>query len=203
MTHFKFGRVGAWATAAAVMFGASSATSATLGLPVLPAPEISGSGNAVNDLGVIGFGFDFLAEDAVSTAPATASGLDVRIIGLLGLSPAALNVGPDQGGQLFLGGSQSDLGFEFSSTDQDTIEILFSGLTGSAASSFGSSVLAVITGEFGNDETVLFDTGFGSTQASIVINPVDTAVIPLPATLPLLASALLSAFAISRRRGCA
>ncbi|MEI4235187.1 hypothetical protein [Roseovarius sp. D22-M7] len=200
MTHFKFGRVGAWATAAVVMLGASSATSATLGLPVLPAPEISGSGNAVNDAVILVF--DFLAEDAVSTAPAAASGLDVRITGLFGLSTAALNVGPDPAA-LFLGGVQADLGYEFSASGPDSIEILFSGLSGSAAASFGDSVLAVITGEFGNDETVLFDTGFGSTQASIVINPVDTAVIPLPATLPLMASALLSAFAISRRRGCA
>jgi len=200
MNNSTFGRVGAWAAAAAVLFAASSATSATLGLPVLPAPEISGSGNAVNNPTL--FGFDFLAEDAVSTGPAAASGLDVRITGLLGLTPAALNVGPDSA-TLFLGGVQADLSYEFSASGPDSIEILFSGLTGSAATAFGSSVLAVITGEFGDDEAALFGTGFASMPASVVINPVDTGVIPLPAGLPLLASALLSVLVFSRRLSCA
>ena len=199
MKHLKSGRVSSWALAVALTICVSPATSATLGLSVVPNPEVFGNGNAVNDLGFIGFGFDFLAENAVSTAPAAASGLDVRITGLLGLAPAALNVGPAQGA-LFLGGVESDLGFEFSSTGPDTIEILFSGLSGSAAISFGSSALAVITGEFGDDETALFNSGFDSTAASVVINPVQTAVIPLPAGLPLLASALLPVFFVSRRR---
>lgn len=177
---------------------ASSAESATLGLPIKPNPEITGTGSASNFPGL--FGFNFSAAGGTSSAPATAANLSISLTADItenGMFAGfgALNVGSTPDG-LFLGGLLSDVGFEIDPLGNDTLEFLFGDLTGGAASEFGPRALAVVTGEFGSSIPDLFASGFDSASADIRIN----AVIPLPAALPLFATSFVLLGAVSARR---
>ncbi len=70
----------------------------------------------------------------------------------------------------------------------DALELLFS-VTQDDFGVFGARVLVVVRGDFAN--------GLEALDASVAINPV--AAIPLPASLPLLAGALMLAAAVRRR----
>jgi hypothetical protein len=92
-----------------------------------------------------------------------------------------------------LSGSTVDLSFQ----DEDTIEIVYGGLSGGFAAVFGDRVLLTLTGDgdFAPDALGEFTTF----TASVAINPV-TQVIPVPAALPLLLGALALTGAVARRR---
>ena len=104
----------AFTVAVAIAAFASSASAALLNLPLRPDPEISASGIAFNDPGLLGF--VFTASGGSSTPPAEATGLDITLVadldgaGSLGFLGGALNVGNAEG--LFLGGLVSKTGFE-------------------------------------------------------------------------------------------
>jgi hypothetical protein len=195
--------VGALAT-----MSAGGASAASLGLAVAAGPLISGQGDAFHD--PLGLGFDLLGAPggASSSAPAVAIDLDVFVpSAFLDLS------GPFFGGALFvrrpdfsdfLSGDLVDVGFVTSDQEfTDTIELLFGNLGGSAAGAFGTRVLLTLFGEFGMEGDDPIVNGFASFDdpafVSFTIAPI--AAIPLPATAPLLLTALVGAGFLARRRG--
>ncbi len=175
-----------------------TAKAATLGLETLAEPVAFGSGSS---LARPILGFSFLASGAEATFPAAA--IDLSIVATAGADflGGALNIGSTSDG-LFLGGTISDVGSVFDADGEDRIEFLIDITGGSAAGSFGASVLAIFAGEFGADDGALV-AGFGPVSTSISVAPVaPPAVIPLPAALPMLLSGLgLAALMRRRRRG--
>ena len=168
---------------------ADSVRAATLGLTVEGDPEITASGTALNLPFVLDFAFT--ASGGNSTAPAPAGSLEVGF--------GALNVGSASTG-LFLSGDLVDSGFVIDAAGEDSIELLYSIVGGSASANFGPQALAVVRGEFGSSISDLFATGF-STQATVSINPITTPV-PVPGSLPLLATAVIVFSSMRRRRSC-
>lgn len=161
------------------------ATAATLGLRTLPAPEISGAAVSFNEPG---FGFLLSGDDAaVATAPVAATGLSVIVpyadlTALLG----AIFVTDGEGNE-FLSGDLMAVGY-VTGPGEDVLELLFEGLSGSAAAHFGRGALLAVRGEFGSDPLGL---GFGSfdspVDASFAINPV---VVPVGPALGYLVAGL-------------
>ncbi|SFR06274.1 VPLPA-CTERM sorting domain-containing protein [Poseidonocella sedimentorum] len=186
--------------AAGLAFGAGGAFAATLGLTTA-APSLSSSTGLISyfdvdpdgDLSTGGAEVD--ATDGVSPSGFTEIGFGVGFsladptTGLTG----GFDVFDDDG--LFLGGDLFAVGFT-----EDVIELHFNNLSGSGASAFGTSVLALI----------VFDDPLGANPfaalldgdelgASITISDV-VAPIPLPAGLPLLLAGLLG-LGLVRRSG--
>lgn len=179
-----------------------SVGAATLGLSVKDDPEVSASGLALNFPGLLDF--SLTASGGNSTAPAAASGLEVALTAAFqsdgsSTGSGALNVGSVSTG-LFLSGVLITSGFVIDAAGEDRIELLYSIVGGSASSDFGPQVLAVARGEFGSSVSDLFVTGF-SAPASVSINPTTTP-IPVPASLPLIATAFLVFGSMRRRRSC-
>lgn len=199
---------------AAALFGAlttmsaGAASAASLGLTAAAAPVISGQGEALNDpfdpiTNPIGFGFGLFGAigGATSTMP-TATGLTVNANADFDFVNGALFV-TDALGSKFLSGDLIDVGFTTSNEEfTDTIELLFGNLDGSAAGSFGMQVLLTLFGEFGMEGDDPITNGFASFDdpafVSFSIAPV--AAIPLPASAPLLLTALVGAGFFARRR---
>ena len=181
---------------------ADSVRAATLGLTVEGDPEITASGTALNLPFVLDFAFT--ASGGNSTAPAPARSLEVALTAAFQIDGnsigfGALNVGSASTG-LFLSGDLVDSGFVIDAAGEDSIELLYSIVGGSASANFGPQALAVVRGEFGSSISDLFATGF-STQATVSINPITTPV-PVPGSLPLLATAVIVFSSMRRRRSC-
>lgn len=179
---------------------ACEARAATLGLATEPA-AITGSGSAFNEFfGVWTFQMDGLG--AAVTEPGT--GLAISILGdITDIVNASLTI---QDGALttVLSGSLLAAGFEANDGGDDSVELLFGSLTGTAAAGLGDTVLLRLTGELGSDPVGL---GFGSFFAPEAVDfalaaVTPTAAIPTPASLPLLGAALMAAIGAGHlRRG--
>lgn len=192
--------------AAAALFGAGSASAATLGLTT-GLPSVSASQASVDffvndpvapvdgDLSTFG-----AVVDATNGVPVTG----IAEIGF-GVSYALSDPTSDLTGGfdvfdangLVLGGDLFAVGFT-----EDVIELQFTNLTGSAAGSFGATVLMLIAFDDPFDElgpnpfADLVDGLFY--DASLTISNVVP--IPLPAGLPLLLTGLVCTALIARRR---
>ncbi len=166
---------------------------ATLGLTPAAVPAISGTAMASND--VLGFSLD--GTGGSSTAPAAASGLGISIFGDLSGVSASLFV--TEGLLSFLEGDLLEVGYVTDSLGEDTLELLYGNLAGSAALSFGSQVLLLINGELGDDHVFGFGSFFDPVYVTYQITPVAVdATVPLPPGSVLLCSAL-AAGALARR----
>lgn len=180
---------------AAALFATSafSSQAATLGLDTDPTIAIQDSFVDVSNdpffgLTVSGFG------------PSTSTGLagagDGLFVSVFGTDLDVFGFfGPSE-----LTGTLSDTGFVSSPyTGADTLELLFDITGGTLASSFGDFALMTIVGEFGSDP---FGAGFAPTFGSLTLNPVTSAVapVPLPAALPMLVAGLGGLVAIRRRK---
>ena len=194
-------------TTIGLIFGAGTASAASLGLTT-EAPSYSSS-SAIVEFVDFGFGegdlfsFGAIIDGFGGTAPADAENFDFS----LAYSLADPTDAP--GGGFFvtdaffapiLSGDVVDVGFT-----TNTVEVLFGTLTGSGAAEFGAQVLL----------TILFDDALGANPfdnfeeffpygASLELASVaDTAIIPLPAGLPLMLLAMGGLCGLRRKQGAA
>jgi hypothetical protein len=183
---------------AAALVTASTATAATLGIPTRSAPVITGVGVAFNDPLL---GFDLLGDGAASsTAPAAATDLLVALpFADLAPAPGGALFVTRSGGQSFLAGDLTKVGFEVNPTGSDKLELLFGKLGGDAAGAFRPLALMSLIGEFGGDP---LGAGFGSFADPVAVQVSVASAIPLPASLLLLLSGLcgLSVIRLTRRQ---
>ena len=175
--------------AAGLAVSAATGNAATLGLAT-DAPAITGAGDILyvpgTDLSFIGLsdaGLDISAAAALTTD----GGLDRD------MAPGALLVD----GALWA--TIIDLGYEIDPGNDggDIIELLLNVEGGDLASTFGSSALALLTGEFGTDDRFAAAEFFSSAQIEVSALT-DVAPIPLPAGGLLLLSGLAL---VTLRRG--
>jgi len=101
---------------------------------------------------------------------------------------------PDSGGAEYLSGTLTEISFLLSATADDTLTLGIVPMWGTALASFDPLVVANIAGEFGASLDDALADGIGFASGRIELSQV-----PVPAALPLLATAL-GALAVWRRR---
>lgn len=173
----------------------SGLSAATLGLAT-ENPTVSASlstvdyfddGSGFIDMFVIG---DVDGETGVSVGPNPflSFGLGFDLLDPVSIFLGGFGIDSDNG--QFLSGDLLAVGFT-----ENVIELQFGNLAGSGAGSFGSSILATLTSrDFGTDPFGAL-AGGGFTTASVTV----VSVVPLPAGIALLLSAI-AGLAILRRR---
>jgi hypothetical protein len=103
------------------------------------------------------------------------------------------------GGQSFLSGDLTKVGFQVNPAGADKLELLFGKLDGDAAGAFQPLALMSLVGEFGDDP---LGAGFGSFGHPVDVQVSLLSAIPLPASLLMLLSGIggLSVIRLRRRR---
>lgn len=170
-------------------FAALPTQAATLDIPVA---TIDYSTSVVGDVGdLLLFGANGVVDDGVSFIDVSVDlMLSFEIANPYGTADAAIDI--LDGADLYLSGILSGIKFE-----EDLLTLVFSGLTGSAATIFGSALQLEIffLDPIGSDPLRALVDG---SSYDVVAFGSDVAPIPLPASLPLLAGAL-GVLALRRR----
>lgn len=189
--------------AAAVAFtfiGAASNAASFPGIVVDRSVEVSADpAPLVNLFGTFTAGP--VAPSANSAITPVDTGLLLSIAGViapdLGITPLGGELSISDAAETWLTGDLASVRYTEDSAGNDTIHLLFSGITGKAAGEFGNRAVATIVGEFGADPFGMSAMLSSGVQGSVTVE--GAAVIPLPASGLFLLAGICTFGAVARR----
>ena len=179
----------AQAAFAAALFAQSAEASSILGITELSSPEVSGEFDMTNFFGFFGSGVASNSSALTAFDGSLSVSMTSDVASDLSFTSGALSVTDDDGA--WLSGNLANVATVSDPAGEDTVEMLFDGLSGPAAAEFGNFAIATLTGEFGASP---FGPGspmstFG-VSGEFQINAAMATPIPTPAALPLLVAGL-------------